>query len=836
MAWREIRPALRRFAFMVLAIALGVGAVSGIKGFSQALDRAMARSARDLIAADLSVRMNSAPNDAEMRTLTGLEQRGAAMTRVTETLSMASLAGASQPVLSTIRAVDPSMYPFYGSVELEPSAALAAVLTDDAAVATRELLIRTGASVGSMIQVGDGRFRLAAVLTSEPDRLASGVELGPRILITRNGLQRSHLIQFGSRAAETFLFRLPPHIELDDARRILRSALERRARISDYRSPNPSVSQGLERMGNFLSLIGLMSLLVGGLGVATSVHAYLQQKLDTIAILKSIGGRSSQIIRIYLIQGLALGIAGSLLGVGLGYIVQRVFPPLLRGLVDLPTRLELAPSVAAQAFLIGVGTTLLFLLPPLLALRKIRPTRIFLREMPETQYSTLRRLWRDPAPLVSSVALLAGVGVLASWLAGSWSRGFIFIGGLAAAIVVLALAGRLLMALLRRVPRPSSLVLRHGLKNLYRPGNHVGAVLVSLGIGVAFVLTIYLIQTSLLSQIVRSAPANFPNFFILGVTERDRAPLWSYVRALPGVLDPGEPIPAIPARLQRLDGKTADQLGLDPPDQRYFRIEFVLTWTEDQPPDSRILEGKWWRAPFAAPLISVGQYAANHLKIRVGGTLEFESSGQTIRGTVVNIRDAEFARPGTSNQFIFSPGSLAGLPASYVGALRVQPAAVAAVQNALFAGFPAVTSIDVGQVLSRVQGILDKIAAIIRFVALFAILAGVIILVSGVASTRYQRIREAVLLKALGATRSQVARIHAAEFLVVGTVAGLIGALLAAAAAYYLLGRLLDTEFEFRWAPLMAGTAGTAALAVVTGWLASRGVLKHRPLEILRDN
>ncbi len=836
MAWREIRPALRRFGFMVLAIALGVGAVSGIKGFSRALDSSMARSARELIAADLAVRMNSAPNDAELRTLRELEQRGAAMTRITETLSMASLAGAAQPVLSTVRAIDPLMYPFYGTVELEPPAALSAVLTDDAAIATRELLVRTGASLGSTIQIGDGRFRLAAVLTGEPDRIASGVELGPRILITRGGLERSHLIQFGSRASETFLFRLTPDIGLEGARATLRTALERRARISDYRSPNPSVSQGLERMGNFLSLVGLMSLLVGGLGVATSVHTYLQQKLDTIAILKSLGGRSRQIIRIYLIQGLALGIAGSLLGVGLGYVIQRLFPPLLQGLVDLPTRLELAPSVAAQAFLIGVATTLLFLLPPLLALRKIRPARVFLREMPETHYSTLRRLWHDPAPLVSSIALLAGVGTLASWLAGSWVRGFVFIGGLAAAVVVLALAAKLLMVLLRRVPRPRSLVLRHGLRNLYRPGSHVGAILVSLGIGVAFVLTIYLIQTSLLSQIVRSAPANFPNFFILGITERDRAPLWSFVRTQPGVVDPGEPIPAIPARLQRLNGSTADELALDPPDRRYFRIEFVLTWAEDQPPDTRIVEGKWWRAPFGTPLISVGQYAANHLRIRVGSTLEFESSGQTIRGTVANIRDAEFARPGTSNQFIFSPGSLEGLPASYVGALRVRPAAVVAVQNALFSRFPAVTSIDVGQILSRVQGILDKIAAVIRFVALFAIVAGVIILASSVASTRYQRIREAVLLKALGATRSQVARIHAAEFLIVGTVAGLIGALLASAAAYYLLGKLLDTEFEFRWAPLLAGMAGTAALAMVTGWLASRGVLKHRPLEILRDN
>jgi putative ABC transport system permease protein len=335
---------------------------------------------------------------------------------------------------------------------------------------------------------------------------------------------------------------------------------------------------------------------------------------------------------------------------------------------------------------------------------------------------------------------------------------------------------------------------------------------------------------------VKSAPADYPNFFILGITERDRTPLFEFVRSQAGVLDPGEPIPAIPARLQRLDGKTADELNLEPGDRRFFRIEFVLTWAAELPPDSRVVEGKWWRAPYETPQISVSQVAANHLRVRIGSTLEFESSGKIIRGTVANIRDSEFGRPGTSNQFIFSPSSLTGLPSSYVGAMRVQPSAVPGLQSSLFSRFPAVTSIDVGQVLLRVQGILDKIAAVIRFVALFAILAGVIILASSVASSRYQRIREAVLLKALGATRAQVARIHAAEFLIVGTVAGVIGGGLAAAAAYYLLGKLLDTTFEFRWAPLVVGTASTAALAMATGWLASRGVLNHRPLEVLREN
>ncbi len=837
LAWREIRPSLRRFIFMVVAIALGVGSLTGIKGFGEALDLAMVRSARELIAADLAVRMNSRPTPQELGVFETLIKSGCQMTRVTETLSMASSAKDPRPLLSNLKAVDPHYYPFYGQLELDPPQSLERILTDNAAAVSPDFLVRTKLSVGDDIQIGNARFRIVAVLKSEPDRLASGMELGPRILISLNGLDQSGLIQFGSRATESFLFRFPARgFDLEQARQILRGQLQRHVHLADYRDPNPSLSRGLNRTANFLSLIGLLALLVAGLGVATTVHTYLQQRLDSIAVMKCLGGRSNQILRIYLLQGLFLGVIGSLLGVVLGYVVQVLFPPLLRGLLDLPTRLELAPGAALQGLAIGILATLLFLLPPLLAIRKVRPTRVFLREMPETQYSTIQRLRHDWIPLASSVFLLIGVAILASWLAESWRRGFGFIAGLAGAILVLSVCSRALLFILKRLPRASSLAFRHGLKNLNRPGSHVTSVLVALGIGVAFILTVYFIQTSLLSQIVKSAPANFPNVFLLGITDRDRSPLQTFIDTQPGIEKGAELIPAVPARLEQVDGKTAEQMNLDPHDRRFFQMEFVLSWTAVLPPDTKVVEGEWWRPPYTTPMISVGEGAARALKIRLGSLLEFNSSGRIVRGQVVNIREIEFGRPGSSNQFLFSPGALEGLPASYVGALKMSPSEIPRFQSALFAKFPAVTSIDAGQVLARIQQLLDRITSVIRFIALFAILAGIIILASSVVATRYQRIREAVLLKTLGATRAQVAGIQAAEFLTVGLAAGLIGCALAAAAADYLLGRLLDTEFTFRWLPLLIGTLATSALTVVTGWIASRGVLNHKPLEILREN
>jgi putative ABC transport system permease protein len=836
MAWRETRPALNKFLFLILAIALGVGALTGLKGFSKALDRSIFRSARDLIAADIAVRFSSLPIPKEIATLESLVAHGAELSRTIETLSMVSSARAPVPILSEVRAVDPQTYPFYGTVELEPSVPLRGVLADDAAVVSRDLLVRTGCGPGDSIQIGASQFRVTAILKSEPDRIAFGVNLGPKILMTRNGLAKSGLIQFGSRASESFLIRLPADgLTIEQARTIISSGISRRVRIVDYRDPNPSLSRGLKQAAGFLSLIGLLAVLLGGLGVSTTIHSYLRQKLDSIAILKCLGGRSNQIIKIYMAQGLMLGILGSALGIALGYLVQLLFPRLLKGLINLPANLELAPGAALQGFCVGIFITLLFLFPPLLAIRKISPIRVFLREMPETKYSMLARLRRDPVPLLFSLLLIAGVGLLAGWVAGSIRWGFAFLASLIGCILVLAVSARLLLFLLRKMPRPSSLALRQGLKNLNRPGNQVGSILIALGLGVGFVLTVYFIQTSLISQIVRSAPADFPNVFLLGITEKDKSTLSDFLRNQSGV-EAHALVPAVAGRLSMIDGRTVDQLDLTPQDRRHFRREFTLTWMDSIPPDTRIVEGRWWQPPFKSQLLSVGEEAARQFKIHIGSIVEFDVSGKPVQARVVNIRNIEFSRPGISNQFIFSPGSLDGFPASFIGTVRVSAARVAVFQSSLFKQFPSITSIDVGQVLVRIQDLLNNISAVIRFVAIFAIVCGIILLASSVVSTRNQRIRESILFKTLGATRSQVIGIQAAEFLIIGSAAGLVGSILAAVAAHFLLGRLLKTDFDIQWLSLLVATAATALLSIITGWLASRGVLNHKPLEILREN
>jgi putative ABC transport system permease protein len=327
----------------------------------------------------------------------------------------------------------------------------------------------------------------------------------------------------------------------------------------------------------------------------------------------------------------------------------------------------------------------------------------------------------------------------------------------------------------------------------------------------------------------------------VGITDQDRSGIAAFMEQREGLRE-FELIPSVDSRLLKVDGNVPRRQGRDPEDREDGEDrnrggrEFTLTWRETLPPDTSIVKGKWWQPPYAAPLVSVEDYAAERYGIGLGSVLEFGISGQTVRAEVANIRNTEFPRPGGSNWFILSPGALEGFPATYIGTVRAPAGDVPGLQSDLFKRFPNVTSIDVGDVLARVQDLLDKISGVVRFMALFAIASGLIILASSVTSTRYRRIRETMLFRILGATRFQLRCIQAVELMTIGSASGFIGGLLAAAAAHLLLGNLLDTEFDLSPVPLLAGILAAAVLTTITGWLAAWGILKQKPLEVLREN
>ncbi|MBI4456393.1 MAG: ABC transporter permease [Acidobacteria bacterium] len=875
MAQREFRASWKRFVFAIVAVALGVGAVTGVQGLSQALQRSLLREARQLIAADLRLRIGRLPTTGELAALAELRSREAEVTEAIETISMVGVtremgrlqemriekrrdteageqdenstssrhalpalpgetaSGLAAPVLVSLKAVEAG-YPFYGKVELQPQGALHRMLEDGVAVSP-DLLMRLNLKVGDHLRIGTAELPIVAVLLKEPDRLASGLEFGPRVLLSQKFLRLTGLIQFGSRATHNYLVRLPPSgLGLDEARRIVRSHSDR-VRMADYRDPNPSLSRGLERMETFLNLTGLLTLLVGGLGVAVSMRAYLQQKLDNIAIIKSLGGRSGQILQIYLMQTLMVAFIGSLLGLAIGAVVQLSLPVLLRGILELQTQVEWSAEVGLQGLGIGLLSTTVLVFPALLAIRDVKAAEVFRRSMRDELVEWRRKVkrWgRWGRVFVTNVAVIGGV---AAWLANSWRRGFGFVGTVTVLLLFLITVGHWVFGLLRKLPFLRPVCLRHGLSNLHRPGSQAPVSFAVLALGVTLILTVYLLQVSLLRQLIHNAPPDFPNLVLIGISEGQRPDVWNYLNSTAGVLTAGEAVAVVPARLISIDGEDIANRNLDEDERRFSRTEFSLTWARDLPPHTILLQGTWWQGRPASPEISIGQFAARTLQLRLGSKLIFRSVEKEVMGIVTSVRETESVQPGANNQFIFSPRALDALPANYVANVRARVDELPVLQQALFEKFPTITSVNISQVLVVVQRLVDRISVVIEFVAALAIAAGIMVLASSVASSRSQRVKEAVLLKVLGATRRKVVAIQAIEFAAIGLLAGLMGSAFANGLAYLLLDHLFHTEYRFLWMPLAVTIFATALLVITTGWLASASILKQKPLAALRE-
>jgi putative ABC transport system permease protein len=457
--------------------------------------------------------------------------------------------------------------------------------------------------------------------------------------------------------------------------------------------------------------------------------------------------------------------------------------------------------------------------------------------MTDTKRPVRGRVEAAREAIVLGGMILLGLGGIAGWLAGSTRVGGYFAGGLFFSLIALAAVAALLLRLLRLFLRRSPVrlpsLVRQGFANLYRQGNQAQSILIAMGLGVMFTLSVYLIQHSLIDEIIQTAPPGVPNVYLVGVTREQSAPLAQLISSQEGVLSAPQLSPSVSARLVRIDGEDVASRPMKGFARRYLNTRNV-TWENDQPDSIRVIDGAWWKRGVTEPVVSVEQEAALTLDIHPGSSVEMEVSGRTIQARVVALHRYEAARMG-STDFVFNEPALAGLPVVYYGGVRMQPSAAGALQRAIFNKYPTVTVVNVADVLQTVQQIIDQIALVIRFLSAFAILAGAIILAASVAGTRFRRIREVVILKTLGATRHHIARIFSIEFLTLGAVAGLMGGLLASAFSRILLTRLLDAKFELDARAILASVALTALLANVAGWFASVRILSQKPLEVLRE-
>jgi putative ABC transport system permease protein len=492
-AWRDLKSAPGKFAFVVLSVAIGVAALVGVRGFSESFRRTLTTEARSLMAGDLSARIFRQPSSDEMQKIADLDKKdgGAQSTWVVETISMASVPPDPVPLLVTLKAVDPSQYPYYGEAQLDPGIPLPQALQGDSAVVAEEFLIRLNAHVGDTLRLGGRNFKITAVLKQEPDRMSAGAGMGPRVMVSRAALDRTALLALGSRASQRLLIKLPPQSDPVAVRKQVETALPD-AQVMDFKEGNPALSQGLDNATAILSLICLVAMVLGAIGVAMAMHAHLEQRMDMLAILKAVGARSSDLLRIFLLQTLGLGLAGGFLGVAAGVGVMAALPAVFGKLLPVATELGFPWRSVFAGLGTGLLTTLLFCLPPLLDVRAVRPVLVLRRlveQAPPGFRAWLGRWWARRLQIGLSVLVVFALGGIAWGLSDSAKVGGWFALLFAIALVVLlilaAVALRTLRFALNRVRLHLPSFLRHGLANLYRPGNQSAAVLASLGTGLA---------------------------------------------------------------------------------------------------------------------------------------------------------------------------------------------------------------------------------------------------------------------------------------------------------------------------------------------------------------
>lgn len=839
LAAREARGASGRLAFFAACLGVGVAAVVAVAGLSTALDDSIQAQARELLAADLAVESRR-PIPAEVEAAVG-RLGGARSSRVVELASVVSVpvpegAPPGPSLLSELKAVEQG-YPFYGELELEPSSPLATLLGPERVVVGPELLVRLRLEVGDELRIGDAVFRIAGTVTGEPDRLDVSFTLGPRVLLSAAGLGRSGLLGVGSRVEHRLLVTLPGGAgpaAVADAAESIRAAVPDPSLVDveTYTEAQPSLRRGLDRVASFLGLVALLSLLVGGIGVAQAVRAWLAGRLHAIAVLRALGVRPREVFALYLGQTAALALAGSAIGAIAGALVARAAPHLLEGLLPVAVDVGWQPAAMGRGVGLGLAVAMLFGLRPLLDVWRIAPLRVLRRDA-------------EPLPARRGVAaatwavLAAGVAAAAAIQSGSVLRGALFAGGMIAVAGVLTVGAWLVVRAVGRTPRSRGpLSLRHGLAALARPGAGTLGAVVALGLGVVTVLGMHLVQQRLSAQLDADLPDAAPTAFLVDI-QPDQ---WPGVRdALEEAGAVGvDSVEVVIARLREVAGAPVARLveadrdaGRGGDRSWVLTREQRLTSMAALPEDNVIVAGELWSVP-GRPEVSIEQDYAADLGVRVGDTLVLDIQGVGLELLVSSIRTVDWGRFTINFFLVVEPGVLEGAPGFRIAAARIPATAELPLQDRLAAEFPNVTMLRLREVLEKVVAILEQVGAGVRLLGGFSVLAGIAILGGAVSAQAVRRGREAALYKTLGMTRAQVAAVSAVEHALVGLVAGTVGAVGGAVLAFAVTR--YGMEIDWAWQPqaILSGVAATVALSVAAGLAASARALAVRPLAVLR--
>jgi len=835
MAVRETRAAWRRLLFFFVCIAVGVAAIVALRSVIHSVRDVLGTESRALVGADVTINTTRdwtpAANEIIDRRLT--EANATARTETISTPTMARPADESRAVarMVELKAVQRD-FPFYGSLTLEGGQTYSHALVENHGALVRpEVLSSLGLRVGDALVIGQASFTIRGVVASEPGRGIGGFSLGPRVFIDFADVPSTGLLGAGSRASRQLLVKVPDD-RIDDLVVQLRAELRGEfAGTRSYRSNEDQIGRDFDRAENYLSLVGLVIVILGGIAVSSVTRVFIQQKIRSIAVLKCVGARSREVIAIYILQVMALGLAGSLLGVFLARVAIGAIPLALGSSSSLLAEAHYGVtwSAALQGIGIGVLVSLLFSIVPLLHVRFIKPS-LLLREESTPQP-------RDWVGLTAIAGVTTALVLLTIWQAASLRVGLVVCAGFAGLAFVLHWAGRALVAGVAPLAKSRSFPLRHAVLHLSRPGNQTRVILLAVGLGAFFIVGIRSLQASLLGEFSVQMSEDAPDMFLLDIQKTQAGDVRAFLADPANGAGNSQLLPVLRARVVGVDGKKIQAANVEDVRELGIGREYTITYRDHLEPNEKILEGRFWNGPSTEAEVSVERETRQRSGLEVGDTMRFDILGRVISARVTSIRDVEWRDSRNGGfVFVFRPGTLDDAPQTFVSPLKgpADPAARGRFQHDLVAQFPNVSVIDFREILDEIRDVMGKVTLAISVVGGLVLFSGALILVGAVAMTKYQRVYEAAVFKTLGANTRTIARMLLFEYSVLGALAGLVGSVGAIGLTWGVSRYALDIPWRMFYGEHAAGVLLTALLVSAVGVISSLDVLRNKPLATLR--
>jgi putative ABC transport system permease protein len=838
MAGREIRASWQRLVFFFVCIAVGVAAIVTIRSVIQTARVALTREARAMTGGDVVIGGNNLLSPAVRDAVARARASGRIGTEaeVAELATMVRPAGPAATVTKMVemKAVGPQ-FPLYGTLTLQDGTYSHDLLKERGVIVRPELLVQLGLSVGDSLLIGKQTFQIRGVIDAEPGRNFGAFTIGSRVFIDSADLESTGLLSFGSRVSHELLLMVSGDRRVANALADqLREALPNEfVRVRSYAQNEDNISRSLARAENYLSLVGLVVLILGGIGVSSVTRVFVQQKVRSIAILKCIGSTTRQVLSIYMTQVLLLGLTGSVLGVAIAAGVIAALPSFVGDLgALLSVEYGLTSGAVLQGIAIGMLVSILFSVVPLLDVRNVKPSLLLRHDLPPPGRVDWLK-WGVTAAVASSL-----VGV-AAWQAGSLRVGLVLSAGFVAVAIVLHLAGAVLIRAVQPLRYARSFALRQAVLHVARPGNQTRVILLAVGLGAFFILGVRALQVNLLQDFSVQMGEDAPDMFLIDVQPAQRDALMAYVDEQNGDDPAPRLIPVLRARVVGVQGRTLNLENYQEVRGRGgLRREFTVTYRAALEENETIVDGTWWgEARGGEPEVSIESEFLEEHQIQVGDRMRFDVLGREITARVSSIRRVnwdDFRAGGF--MFVFKPGAFDNAPHTFISSARGprDTAARLKMQAGLVAQFPNVSVIDLREVLQAIQAVVSNVTLAVTVVGALVLFSGALILVGAVSMTKYRRVYEAAILKTLGASSRLIATMLVLEYGVLGAIAGTVGALGAIGLSWAVARYALEMPWEAAPLLTMTGIVVTAIFVAAVGVGASLDVLRHKPLATLR--